>query len=202
MWSRSHRADHLLADLQGDKPCQPAAPPLAPSNQLNGIHTFHWRHKEDKLSQVSNLSPHEDYHPCPGTSLSITISVSPLPSHTALSVCSTSYGWTPLYISRMHTVRQSHSWSFMRASGPSNKSPVFSSQADWGKEEDYSAWLDFALAGSVTMHFLDCEVFLIIPLSKVSLWTAQFPVVLFKQQQQQIRGSLKIMLAWKQISNM
>lgn len=29
---------------------------------------------------------HEDYHPCPGTSLSVTISVSPLPSHTALSV--------------------------------------------------------------------------------------------------------------------
>lgn len=35
---------------------QPAAPLLAPSNHVNGIHTFHWRHKEDKLSQVSNLS--------------------------------------------------------------------------------------------------------------------------------------------------
>lgn len=35
---------------------QPAAPLLAPSNHVNVIHTFHWRHKEDKLSQVSNLS--------------------------------------------------------------------------------------------------------------------------------------------------
>lgn len=44
----------------------------------------------------------------------------------------------------------------MRASGPTNKRPVFSSQRKWGKEEDYSVWLDFAQAGSATMCFLDC----------------------------------------------
>lgn len=159
--SNSRHTDHLLAHPQRDETAspQPAAPPLAPSNQLNGVHTFHWRHKKkDKLSQVSNLSFSWGLSllSC-YLSLSITMSVSPLPSHTALSVC---YRWLwmnpAIYLTLTLTVRQSHSRSFMRASGPSNKSPVFSSQRERGKEEDYSVWFNFAQAGSVTMRFLHC----------------------------------------------
>lgn len=65
--------------------------------------------KKTNYHKLVIYHPHEDYRPRPGTSSSLTISVSPLPSHTALSVFSTSYGWSQLYISHTHsqTVTQS-----------------------------------------------------------------------------------------------
>lgn len=151
MSSRRLKTDHFLADPEGQTTSpQPAVPLLAPSNQVNSIHTFHWRYKEDKLSQVSDLSPSWGLLP-----LSWYLSICLTLAFTHCLVCLPQLVMDePSYISHTHT--QSHSRSFMRASGLSNKSPVFSSQREWGKEEDYSVWLDFAQTGSVAMHFLDC----------------------------------------------
>lgn len=138
---------------------QPAAPLLTPSNHLNGIHTFRWRHKEDKLSQVSNLSSswglsRPSWYLCVYNYLCLTLAITHYPICLPALVMDEAS-----YISHTHTVRQSHSRSFMRASGPSNKSPVFNSQWEWGKEEGYSVWLDFAQTASVTMHFKKRKIY-------------------------------------------
>lgn len=120
------------AEGQATSP-QPAALPLAPSNQVNGIH-FTDVIKKINYHKLVIYHPHEDYRPCPGTSPSLAKCVSPSPSHTALSVCQHYLWMNPaIYLALTHTFRQSHSQSFVRASGPSNKSPVFGSQREWGK---------------------------------------------------------------------
>lgn len=87
---------------------QPAALLLAPSNQVNGTH-FTDVIKKTNYHKLVIYHPHEDYHPCPGTSPSITKSVSPLPSHTLPCLsANTSYGWTQLYISHSLTQSDSH----------------------------------------------------------------------------------------------
>lgn len=81
--------------------------------------------QKTKRHKLVIYHPHVDYHPGPGTSPSITICASPLPSHTALSVCQRHLWMKPAYISHSHTQDSHTSQSFMRSSGLSNKSPVF-----------------------------------------------------------------------------
>lgn len=83
---------------------QPAAPPGAPSNQVNGIH-FTDVIKKTNYRKLVIYHPHEDHHTCPGTSPSVTESVSPPPSDTASSV--RRRGWTLPYNS--HSLPQSDS---------------------------------------------------------------------------------------------
>lgn len=101
-WSDTHR----------DKPCLVS---LLHRCWLHPIILMAFIHCTDVIKKTNYhklviYHPHEVCHPHPGTSLDITICVSPLPSHTALSVCqlSTSYGWSQLYISHSHTQSDSH----------------------------------------------------------------------------------------------
>lgn len=111
------------------QPPPPPPPPLAPSNQLNGVHFPDVIEKTNHHKLVINHT-HEERHPCPGTSLPITKST----THWLLCVRMKPALYLRLAHSLIQAVRRTDSRSFVRASARSNKSPVFSSRAQPGKE--------------------------------------------------------------------
>lgn len=148
--------DHVLAlDLQREREGQttspqPAAPPLAPSNQLNGVHTLHWRHKEDKLSQVSNLSSSWGRSPSSGY-LSVYNYLCLALAVTHCLVCPPAPVMDEAgHISHTHTQSDSHTVAHLWE----RLVRVIKAQCSAHREsEGCSVWLDSAPSGRVTMHF-------------------------------------------------